>query len=65
MSGRCIVKVRGTVAKGDTLVLSDYKGMLVTDNAAAFENVKALALTTNSATAWRSGVCSSITIKKS
>ena len=49
LSGRCIVKVRGTVAKGDTLVLSDYKGMLVTDNAAAFENVKALALTTNSA----------------
>ena len=48
MSGRCIAKVRGTVAKGDTLVLSPYKGMLVTDNAASFENVKALALTTNS-----------------
>ena len=47
MSGRCIAKVRGTVAKGDTLVLSDYKGMLVTDNAASFENVKALAITTN------------------
>lgn len=49
MSGRCIAKVRGTVAKGDTLVLSPYKGMLVTNNAASFENVKALALTTNSA----------------
>ena len=48
MSGRCIVKVRGTVAKGDTLVLSDYKGMLTTDNSASFENVKALAITTNS-----------------
>ena len=48
MSGRCNVKVRGTVAKGDTLVLSDYKGMLTTDNSASFENVKALAITTNS-----------------
>ena len=49
MNGRCIVKVRGTVAKGDTLVLSDYKGMLVTNNSAAFADVKALAITTNSA----------------
>jgi len=48
LKGRCIVNVRGTVNKGDTLVLSAYKGMLTTDNGAAFADVKALALTTNS-----------------
>tara|TARA_B100000085_G_C18400273_1_gene454282 strand:+ start:31 stop:432 length:402 start_codon:yes stop_codon:yes gene_type:complete len=48
LKGRCIVKVRGTVAKGDRLVLSDYKGMLVTNNSANIQDVKAVALTANS-----------------
>lgn len=48
LAGRCIVKVRGSVGKGDALVLSEYKGMLKTNNGAAFSDVKAVALTTNS-----------------
>lgn len=47
LNGRCIVNVRGTVAKGDTLVLSAYKGLLTVNNSAAFSDVKALALTAN------------------
>jgi len=47
LTGRCIVSVRGTVSKGDTLVLSAYKGMLTVDNAADFAAVKAIALTDN------------------
>lgn len=46
--GRCIVNVRGSVAKGDALVLSDSKGKLVVNNGAAAADVKAVALTTNS-----------------
>lgn len=49
LKGRCIVKVRSTVAKGDRLVLSDYKGMLVTNNSANIQDVKAVALTANTA----------------
>lgn len=48
LSGRCIVNVRGSVSKGDVLVLSTSKGKLVVDNGASFQNVKAVALTTNS-----------------
>ena len=48
VAGRCIVNVRGSVAKGDTLVLSEYQGMLKTNNGAGFDIVKAIALTANS-----------------
>lgn len=46
LKGRCIVNTRGVVAKGDTLVLSSSKGKLTTNNAAAFQDVKAMAITT-------------------
>ncbi len=48
LKGRCIVNVRGTVAKGDILILSAYQGMLETNNAASFEAIKARSLTVNS-----------------
>tara|TARA_Y100000114_G_C11586774_1_gene243775 strand:+ start:236 stop:637 length:402 start_codon:yes stop_codon:yes gene_type:complete len=48
LSGRCIVNVRGSVGKGDLLVLSSYNGMLVSNNSASRQDVMAKALTTNS-----------------
>lgn len=48
LKGRCLVNTRGAVAKGDTLVLSSSKGKLTTNNAAAFADVKAIALTADS-----------------
>ena len=48
LSGRCIVNVRGSVGKGDLLVLSSYNGMLVSNNSASRKDVMAKALTTNS-----------------
>ena len=48
LSGRCIVNVRGSVGKGDILVLSSYNGMLVSNNSASRQDVMAKALTTNS-----------------
>jgi hypothetical protein len=47
LMGRCIVNVRGTVNKGDALVLNAYKGYLSTNNGAAVADVKAVALTSN------------------
>ena len=47
IKGRCIVSVRGAVAKGDVLVLSSYKGMLEANNSADFAIIKARALTAN------------------
>jgi hypothetical protein len=48
LKGRCIANVRGTVNKGDALVLSTSKGKLVANNGAAQADVKAVALTANS-----------------
>jgi hypothetical protein len=46
LKGRCIVNTRGVVAKGDTLILSSSKGKLTANNGAAFELVKAIAIST-------------------
>jgi len=48
LMGRCIVNVRGSVGKGDALVLSESFGKLKSNNGASFQDVKAVALTTNS-----------------
>jgi hypothetical protein len=48
LMGRCIVNVRGSVGKGDALVLNASYGKLSSNNGASFQDVKAVALTTNS-----------------
>jgi hypothetical protein len=48
LMGRCIVNVRGSVGKGDALVLNSSYGKLSANNGASFQDVKAVALTTNS-----------------
>lgn len=48
LAGRCIVNVRGTVNKGDALVLNASYGKLSANNGASFQDVKAVAITSNS-----------------
>lgn len=49
LAGRCIVNVRGSVSKGDALVLNASYGKLSANNGASFQDVRAVALTSNSA----------------